>query len=152
MRGSKVRVREDVTMAAKVREIWDHEPRDGGCLHKLNKGNGFCPRFSRRMQLHQHLDVSFANVFQMSSLQSCKIINLAVLSLHKCISHSVICDSLRPHGLGSSRLLCPCDSQGKNTGVGCHSLFQAIFLTQGLNSALLNCRRILYHLSHQGRL
>jgi len=31
-----------------------------------------------------------------------------------------------------------------------HSLLQGIFLTQGSNSGLLHCRRILYHLSHQG--
>ena len=29
-------------------------------------------------------------------------------------------------------------------------LLQGIFLTQGSNSGLLNCRHILYHLSHQG--
>ena len=29
-----------------------------------------------------------------------------------------------------------------------HSLLQGIFLTQGSNSDLLHCRRILYHLSH----
>ena len=28
------------------------------------------------------------------------------------------------------------DSRGKNTGVGCHALFQGIFLTQGLNPHL----------------
>ena len=32
------------------------------------------------------------------------------------------------------------------------SLLQEIFTTQGLNSGLLNCRQILYHLSHQGSL
>ena len=37
---------------------------------------------------------------------------------------------------------------GKNTGVGCPSLLQGIFLTQGLNLGLLHCRWILYHLSH----
>ena len=42
------------------------------------------------------------------------------------------------------------DSPGKNTGVGCHALLQGIFPTQGLNPSLLHCRRILYHLSHQG--
>ena len=30
-------------------------------------------------------------------------------------------------------LLCPWDSPGKNTGVGCHFLLQGIFLTQGLS-------------------
>ena len=35
------------------------------------------------------------------------------------------------------RLLCPWDSPGKNTGVGCHALLQGIFLTQGSNLRLL---------------
>ena len=48
-----------------------------------------------------------------------------------------------------SRLLCPWDFPGKNTEVGCHFLLQRIFLTQVLNSDLLHCRQILYHLSHQ---
>ena len=47
-------------------------------------------------------------------------------------------------------LLCPWDSPGKNTGVGCHSLLQGIFPTQGLNPGLLHCRQIVYYLSHQG--
>ena len=34
--------------------------------------------------------------------------------------------------------------------MGCHSLLQRIFLTQGSNSGLLHCRQILYHLSNQG--
>ena len=37
----------------------------------------------------------------------------------------------------TARLLCHCDSPGKNTGVGCHDLLQGIFLTQGLNPCLL---------------
>ena len=49
-----------------------------------------------------------------------------------------------------ARLLCPWDSPGKNTGVGCHVLLQGIFLTQALNWGLLHCRRILYQLSYQG--
>ena len=47
------------------------------------------------------------------------------------------------------RLLCPCNSPGKNTGVSCHSLLWGIFLTQGLNQCLLLCRQILCCLSHQ---
>ena len=41
-------------------------------------------------------------------------------------------------------------SPGKNTGVGCHALPQGIFPTQESNRGLPHCRRILYHLSHQG--
>ena len=35
--------------------------------------------------------------------------------------------------------------------MGCHSLLQGIFPTQGSNPGLLHCRQILNHLSHQGR-
>ena len=62
-------------------------------------------------------------------------------------SHSVVSDSLQPHGLYS-----PWNSSGQNTGVGSLSLFQGIFPTQGLNPGLPHCRRILYQLSHQGSL
>ena len=44
------------------------------------------------------------------------------------------------------------DSPGKNTGVGCHSFIQGIFLAQGSKPDLLHCRQILYHLSHEGSL
>ena len=49
-----------------------------------------------------------------------------------------------------TRLLCPWNSLGKNTGVCSHSLFQGNFSIQGWNPGLLHCRQILYHLSHQG--
>ena len=42
---------------------------------------------------------------------------------------SVMADALRPRRLQPARLLGPCDSPGKNTGVGCHVLLQGIFLT-----------------------
>ena len=43
-----------------------------------------------------------------------------------------------------------CNSPGKDTGVGCHSLLQGIFKTQESNSGLLPCRQSLYCLSYQG--
>ena len=46
-------------------------------------------------------------------------------------------DSLRLHGMNPARVLCPWNSPGKNTGVGCHFLLQGIFPTQGLNMHLL---------------
>ena len=66
------------------------------------------------------------------------------------VSCSVMSDSLQPRGLQHSRLPCPGNSPGRDTGVGRHSLLQEIFLSQGSNSGLLHCRQILYHLSHQG--
>ena len=50
----------------------------------------------------------------------------------------------------ATRLLCPWNSPGKNTGLHSHSLLQGIFPTQGSNSGLMHCRQILYYLSHQG--
>ena len=47
-----------------------------------------------------------------------------MIILNKKWSCSVVSDSLRPHGLWPTRLLCPWDFQGKNTGVGCHFLLQ----------------------------
>ena len=46
-------------------------------------------------------------------------------------------DSLRPYELYPTRLPCPWDSAGKDTGVGCHALLLEIFLTWGLNLHLL---------------
>ena len=65
-------------------------------------------------------------------------------------SHSVVANSLWPHGLQPTRLLCPWNFPGKSTGVGCHFLLQGIFPTQGSNLGLPHCRQTLYHLSHKG--
>ena len=70
-------------------------------------------------------------------------------AVFQCVSCSVMSDSLRPHGIWPARLLCPWNSPGKNTGVGCHSFIQGIFPTQGSNLGLLHCRQILHHLSHK---
>ena len=64
------------------------------------------------------------------------------------LSHSIVSDSLGPHGLsqpGSSvhRIL-------QATRVRCHLHLQGIVPTQGSNPGLPHGRWILYHLSHQG--
>ena len=56
---------------------------------------------------------------------------------HRCSVASVVSYSRRPQGLQPARLLCPWDSPGKNTAVGCHALLQGIFPTQGSNLCLL---------------
>ena len=66
--------------------------------------------------------------------------------ISRCVSHSGMSNSLRPHGLYS-----PWNSPCQNTGVGSLSLLQGIFPTKGLNPGLSHCRRILYQLSHQLR-
>ena len=66
------------------------------------------------------------------------------------LSHLVMTDPLSLHGLLPTRLLCPWNSPGKNTTVGCHSLLHSTFPSQGSNLGLLHCRQILYHLSNEG--
>ena len=62
------------------------------------------------------------------------------------LSCSVMSNPLRPHGLKSSRLLCP----GKNAwvAVGCCALLQGIFPTQGMNS---HCRQMLLRTEPPGK-
>ena len=62
-------------------------------------------------------------------------------------SHSVLSDSLWPHGLCS-----PWNSPGQNSRVGSLSLLHGIFPTQGSNSVFPHCGWILYQLSYQGSL
>ena len=49
----------------------------------------------------------------------------------------------------TTRLLCPWNSLGKNTGVGCHFLLQGIFPTLGLNPYLLHWQADSLPQSHQ---
>ena len=71
---------------------------------------------------------------------------LRFLMVSVSVSCSVLSNSLwlQPHGL-----LCPWNFLGKNPRVGCHSLLQGVYLTQGLNQGLLHCGWILYHLRYQ---
>ena len=64
--------------------------------------------------------------------------NTTLLKQLHCLVAKSCLTFLRPHGLQSTRLLCPWDFPGKNTGVGCHFLLQGIFPTQGSNSSLLH--------------
>ena len=62
------------------------------------------------------------------------------------LSHVWLCDPMDSLPGSSVHGIFP----GKNTGVGSRCLLQGIFPTQGSNPGLLHCRRILYHLGHQG--
>ena len=78
------------------------------------------------------------------------VIIIAVFKLYICVHaclRPVVSDSLLPHGLQLTRLLCLWDSPGKNTGVVCYFILQGIFPTQEQNLHLLHlphCRQILY--------
>ena len=69
-----------------------------------------------------------------------------------CQVASFLFDTLWPYGLQPTRLLCPWDSPGKGTRVGCHALPHGIFPTQEMNPnllQLLHCRWVLYHSATQ---
>ena len=61
--------------------------------------------------------------------------NLWLLLLYVC---SVMFDSLRPHGLWPTKLLCLWNFPGKNTGVVCHFFLQGIFLNRESNPCFLH--------------
>ena len=76
-----------------------------------------------------------------------------VLTCTHCAALSLVaqsCPTLQPHGQQPTRLFCPWDSPGKNTGGGCHALPQRISSTNDSNPDLPHCRQILYCLSQQG--
>ena len=62
---------------------------------------------------------------------------VALLGLEASVC-SIMPNSLQHHGLWPAMLLCPWDSLGKNTGVGCCALLQGIFPTLGVNLHLLS--------------
>ena len=58
-------------------------------------------------------------------------------------------NSLWPHGLQPTRLLCPWGFSRQEYWSGLPAFLQGIFPTQGSNPSFLHCRQILYCLSHQ---
>ena len=88
---------------------------------------------------------------RMNEAQSSRVFSFqSSLSVALVLSCSAVSDSLWPHGLWPTRLLCPWDFPGKNIGMGSHFLFQGIFLTQGLNLCLLHWQMDYLPLNHQG--
>ena len=98
--------------------------------------------FSSSVEIHAFLFVwvHLQSLFRFSPLVRCASL----------LSRSAVSDSLWPPGLQPTKLLCPRDSPGKKTGVGCHFLLHKIFLIQGSNLCLLHFQQILYPLSHLG--
>ena len=76
--------------------------------------------------------------FGLGSILEIQLICVCVCVL---LRHSVVSDTLQPHGMWPARPLCSWDFPGKNTGVGCHSLLEGIFPTQESNLHL-------WHLLH----
>ena len=77
------------------------------------------------------LSLPWALFWILSERKKCSCyLNMGCLLLKLLLfSHQVMSDSLWPRGLSPTRLLCPWDFPGRNTGVGCHFLLQGIFPT-----------------------
>ena len=69
--------------------------------------------------------------YQISANELCPSSQHTSFPVSVSVGHSVVSDSVWPHGLWPTRLLCPWNSPGTNTTVGCHSLLQQIFPAQG---------------------
>ena len=78
--------------------------------------------------LWPHFPLEKKNFFQYNSSRTelGSIVFLFLFHLCCCKVTSVVSNSVRPHVLQPTRLLCPWDSPGKNTGVGCHFLLQCM--------------------------
>ena len=86
------------------------------------------------MYIYKHI----WNVYTYIYIYIYETLNSDYICLSKWVlSCSVMSDSLRPHGLSLTKLLCSWDFPGKNTWVGCHFLLWGIFPIQGLNLRLL---------------
>ena len=73
-----------------------------------------------------------SNLFTSYLLLVLNIYTFLYMYVYESVSPSVVSNSLQPHKLQPSRLLCPWSSPGKNTRVGCHSLLQGIFPDPGI--------------------
>ena len=75
-------------------------------------------------------------------------IHIYVNTMGSCYLFAKLCLTLC-HGLQPTRLLCPWDFPGRNTGVGCYFLLQGIVPSQTLNLCLLHWQADSLPLSHQ---
>ena len=95
--------------------------------------------FAPFLRINYTIIGSEINVSKFSAVALIDVLNMV------CVSCSVVSDSLQAHELWPTRLLCPWDFPGKNTGLGCHALLQGIFPIHGSNPRLLHPRWVLYH-------
>ena len=104
--------------------------------------------------LHSVTDCNVLNTHLVRGnvLSICDSVRINVSSQYcAMLCHSVMSSSLPPHGWYPTRLLCPWDSPGKNSGVGCHAFSRGSSQPRDWTQ-ISTLQGILYHLSHQGSL
>ena len=100
-----------------------------GEFHGQRSQAGYSPWGCKESGMTEKLSLSLTTILWCFNA----LFSACVLS---CFSPVLSC-SLQPYVLQSSRLLCPWNCPGKNTGVGCHALLQELLLIQGSNLHLL---------------
>ena len=86
--------------------------------------------------MYENMCIPTAVILKQTSTYSCKCLaskgfqqeghKVTLLLLLSPQSCPTLCDPVRPHRWQPTRLPCPWDSPGKNTGVGCHFLLQCM--------------------------
>ena len=99
------------------------------CLSNYLRPNG--------LQLWDGLGSSVCGILQARILEWIAMPLISVMNVYHCVCVQLFVTQWTV-AVGWTRLLCPWDSLGKDTGVDCHALFQEIFLTWGLNPHLLH--------------
>ena len=125
-----------------VQMLYGLSPVFPGVDDKTESAFLYSQLFRNLRSFAQH--ITYQSRFQRSSLWA------QGPQLHNMLSYTVMFDALQAHELQPAKLLCPWDSPGKNTGVGCHFLPQGIFRTQGSNLPLLLWQADSLSLSHLG--
>ena len=91
----------------------------------------------------------FAQIINASEVFCFLLFKKFFMDESKSLSHSVVSNSLRPHGMWPTRFLHGI-SQARIVEWVALPFFQEIFPIQGSSPELQYYRQILYHLSHQG--
>ena len=108
-------------------KLFEHNPRSTASCHV---GQFSCSVMSDSLQPHvlQHARLPCPSPTPRASSNSCQssqwchpTISFLLFYYYYYVA-SVVSDSVQPHRRQPTRLRCPWDSPGKNTGVGCHFL------------------------------
>ena len=117
-------------------------------LHYCNCSSvaNLCVTLCNPMDCSSQAPLSFSISWSLLRLRS---IELVMPCNHHVLCHrggdwvAKLCPALVTPWTVPTSLLCPWDSPGKNTRVGCHALLQGIFPIREPNPGLLSCRQFL---------
>ena len=119
---------------ANRRVSWPKSLCDSICLHKQTRVSaGPNPCVIPFVYTVRAWESSEHQLKALEATHICKDLYVYMLLRVLCLVIKLCLMLLQPHGLQPTRLHCPWDFPGKNTGLSCHFLLQGIFPTQGSN-------------------